>query len=37
MLRDVDEIAFIRFASVYKKFKDVETFKKEFEKIFANK
>ncbi len=33
MLRDIDEIAFIRFASVYKQFKDVETFKKELEKI----
>ena len=37
MLRDVDEIAFIRFASVYKKFKDVETFKQEFEKLFEGK
>lgn len=33
MLRGLDEIAFIRFASVYKQFKDVETFKKELEKI----
>lgn len=33
MLRELDEIAFIRFASVYKQFKDVETFKKELEKI----
>lgn len=33
MLRDLDEIAFIRFASVYKQFKDVETFKKELDKI----
>lgn len=33
MLRGIDEIAFIRFASVYKQFKDVETFKKELEKI----
>lgn len=33
MLKDLDEIAFIRFASVYKQFKDVETFKKELEKI----
>ena len=33
MLRALDEIAFIRFASVYKQFKDVETFKKELEKI----
>ncbi len=34
MLRETDEIAFIRFASVYKKFKDVETFKIEFAAIF---
>lgn len=34
MLKELDEIAFIRFASVYKQFKDVETFKKELEKIF---
>lgn len=33
MLKEIDEIAFIRFASVYKQFKDVETFKKELEKI----
>ncbi|MCK5460811.1 transcriptional repressor NrdR [Candidatus Gracilibacteria bacterium] len=33
LLRDLDEIAFIRFASVYRQFKDVETFKKELEKI----
>lgn len=33
MLKDIDEIAFIRFASVYKQFKDVESFKKELEKI----
>ena len=33
MLRTIDEIAFIRFASVYKQFKDIETFKKELEKI----
>ncbi len=34
MLKELDEIAFIRFASVYKQFKDVETFKKELEKMF---
>jgi len=33
VLKEIDEIAFIRFASVYKQFKDVETFKKELEKI----
>ncbi len=33
VLRELDEVAFIRFASVYKQFKDVEEFKKELEKI----
>ena len=37
MLRGIDEIAYIRFASVYKRFKDVEKFKEEFEKIFQEK
>ena len=32
-LRGIDDVAFIRFASVYKQFKDVETFKKELDKI----
>ena len=33
MLRGMDEVAFIRFASVYKEFQDIETFKQELEKI----
>lgn len=33
MLREIDDIAYIRFASVYRQFRDVETFKKEFEKL----
>jgi len=37
MLREIDEIAYIRFASVYRKFRDVETFKKEFEKLLGGK
>ncbi len=37
MLREIDEIAYIRFASVYKQFKDMETFRHEFEKIFKTK
>lgn len=32
-LKEIDEIAYIRFASVYKQFKDVETFKRELAKI----
>ena len=34
MLREVDDIAYIRFASVYRQFRDVESFKQEFEKLF---
>ena len=37
MLKELDDIAYIRFASVYRKFKDVETFKKEFEKLLIGK
>ncbi len=37
MLGEIDDVAYIRFASVYKQFKDVETFKKEFEKLFESK
>jgi len=37
MLRQIDEVAFIRFASVYKQFKDVETFKDEISRIFQKK
>ena len=32
-LKKVDEVAYIRFASVYRQFKDVEDFKKEFNKL----
>lgn len=32
-LRKMDDVAYLRFASVYKSFKDVESFKKELEKI----
>ena len=30
-LKDFDEVAYIRFASVYRKFRDIEEFKKELE------
>lgn len=33
ILKEIDDIAYIRFASVYRKFRDVETFKEEFEKL----
>lgn len=32
-LRGIDEVSYVRFASVYKKFKDIETFQKELEKL----
>lgn len=32
-LKKIDEIAYIRFASVYKKFKDIEEFKTELEQL----
>ncbi len=34
MLKEIDEIAFIRFASIYKKFADAAEFRREFEKLF---
>lgn len=32
-LKGLDEVAYIRFASVYRQFKDIETFKKELQKL----
>ena len=32
-LRDVDEVAYVRFASVYREFRDVETFLSELEEL----
>ncbi len=36
-LKAVDEVAFVRFASVYRQFKDINTFKAELEKLLGNK
>lgn len=36
-LKELDEVAYVRFASVYRQFTDVNTFVKEIEKIFGNK
>lgn len=36
-LKKVDEIAYIRFASVYQSFKDVQTFQRELNKLLKNK
>lgn len=32
-LREIDEVSYVRFASVYKQFKDIDTFKAELEKL----
>lgn len=36
-LKDLDEIAYVRFASVYKSFKDIDTFVSELKKILNEK
>ena len=35
-LKQVDEVAYVRFASVYRQFTDVNTFVKEIEKLIGN-
>lgn len=36
-LKTVDEVAYVRFASVYRRFKDINTFMDELNKIMGNK
>ena len=36
-LRDVDEVSYVRFASVYRQFKDIYTFMAELNKLFAER
>ena len=36
-LKDADEVAYVRFASVYRQFKDINTFMAELNKILAEK
>ena len=36
-LRDVDEVAYVRFASVYREFKDVDSFMAELKQLMENK
>ncbi len=36
-LKDLDEVAYVRFASVYREFKDVNTFMEELGKLLQNK
>jgi len=35
-LRELDEVAYVRFASVYRQFKDVNNFVQELEKLLKN-
>jgi len=36
-LQELDEVAYVRFASVYRQFKDVNTFVSEIERLLTNK
>ena len=36
-LKDVDEVAYVRFASVYRQFKDIDTFMAELNKLLESK
>lgn len=36
-LKEVDEVAYVRFASVYKQFKDIDTFMSELSKLIQDK
>jgi len=36
-LREVDQVAYVRFASVYRQFKDIDTFMTELNKLLAEK
>ena len=36
-LRSVDQVAYVRFASVYRQFKDIDTFMAELTKLLSEK
>ena len=36
-LKNLDEVAYVRFASVYREFKDLDTFMRELEKLKSQK
>lgn len=36
-LKDIDEVSYVRFASVYRQFKDINTFMEEIKKLMSNK
>ena len=35
-LKKIDEVAYVRFASVYRQFKDINTFMRELNKLLAS-
>ena len=35
-LKGIDEVAYVRFASVYRQFRDINTFKDELNKLLRN-
>ena len=35
-LKDIDEVAYVRFASVYRQFRDIQTFRDELNKLLAD-
>ncbi len=37
VLKDIDEVAYVRFASVYKQFKDIHSFMEELNKLISEK
>ena len=36
-LKDVDEVSYVRFASVYRQFKDISTFMEELNKLLKER
>ena len=36
-IKEVDEVAYVRFASVYRSFKDINTFMEELTKLLSDK
>ena len=36
-LKPLDEVAYVRFASVYRQFKDIDSFKRELDKILEER
>ena len=36
-LKEIDEVAYVRFASVYRQFKDINTFMEELNKLLSEK